>query len=93
MTDAGLKYFDLTVLDHLEELIEANEASKKLPVQLPEFIKTLLIDNNALESFNAETKSSQKNYIGFIMDAKQEETKIRRCHKVIGILAGEKNNL
>lgn len=93
MTEAGLKYFDLKVLDDFDELIAAYEAQKNQPVAVPDYFITLLEEEGAVDLFNAEAKSAQKRYVGFILDAKQEATRVRRCHKVIGILKGEKNNL
>jgi len=93
MTDSGLKFFDKKLLDDLDRLIEEEEKAKMNPVEIPEFFQKILKEENSIELFQKETKSAKRRYIAYIMDAKQEKTKIRRCHKVVGIINGEKNNL
>lgn len=93
MTDFGLKYFDLTLLDQLDQKIAEDQALKKTPLEIPDFFQTILTEKNAEARFRSETPSAQRRYVRYILDAKKLETKVRRCHKVIKILFGEKNNL
>jgi uncharacterized protein YdeI (YjbR/CyaY-like superfamily) len=93
MTAHGLKYFDIKLLDNIDQMIVDDMSPKSKPVEMPEFFKKMLVDEHSLELFLNKTKSTQKMYIHYILDAKKDETKIRRCHKIIGILNGKNNNL
>lgn len=94
MTEAGTKFFDMKWLDTLNQDIEAEKKAKVSDVELPDFFETILEENRARELFDEVAKSQRRNYIRYILDAKKDETKIRRCHKVVSILKGEsKNNL
>ncbi|MCH4886770.1 hypothetical protein EZV73_04280 [Acidaminobacter sp. JC074] len=93
MTELGLKTFDLKLIEQLPELEAEEEKIKSGKQTIPDFFLDLLKEHNALELFNKETNSQRRMFIHYILDAKQEKTKIRRCLKVIGILNGEKNNL
>lgn len=93
MTEAGLKYFDIEVLEHLDELIEAERLEKERGVVIPDMLTAVLKKTDTVELFEKQTNSAQKRFVMYIMDAKQEKTRINRCHKVVGILQGEKNNL
>ncbi len=93
VTAFGLQYFDLTLLDHLNEKIAEDQAFKKKPAQIPDFFQIMLSKENAETLFRSETPSAQRRYVSYILDAKKKETKIRRCNKIIAILRGGKNNL
>jgi uncharacterized protein YdeI (YjbR/CyaY-like superfamily) len=94
VTEEGLKYFELKWLETLDDEIEQDKIKKTKDVEIPDFFKEILIENDSIGLFMKENKSTQRRYIGYIMDAKKEETKIRRCSKVIRIIKGlEKNNL
>lgn len=93
MTEHGLNFFDVSVLDDLDERIEAEQKAKKMPVELPDYFLEILYESDSYGLFEAQSKSVQRRYVSYIQDAKQEATKIRRCHKIVGILNGEKNNL
>lgn len=92
MTEYGLKYFDQNWLETLDEEIEAEKQAKKKPVVLPEYFIEILEECNASDLFFKENKSTQRRYIGYVMDAKKEETKLRRCRKVASIIKGESRN-
>lgn len=84
MTPAGLEFFDMALLENIQE--------KQTP-QMTEMFETMLKQAHQYDLFFKETPSQQKNFLSYIQSAKKEETQIRRCKKVIGILNGEKNNL
>ncbi len=93
MTKYGLKFFDMSWLENLDADIEAELKVKASPVILPDYFAKILEEKEAMEIFINETKSSQRRYISYIKDAKKEATRIRRCHKIVEILYGGKNNL
>ena len=93
MTEHGMKYFDMALLDDLDQKIEAELQAKTAPVVIPDFLQEILLQEDALLLFEDEPLSARRRFIDFIMDAKKDETKIRRCHKVVSILKGAKNNL
>jgi len=93
MTELGLQVFDLSLIDKLPELEAEEEKIKSGKQRIPDYFLDLLKEHESLELFNKESNSQRRMFIHYIMDAKQDKTKIRRCLKVIGILNGEKNNL
>lgn len=93
MTEYGMKYFDIKWLKTLDAEIEAERQAKVLSVEIPDYFDLILEETHSKALFESETKSAQRRYISYIKDAKQEATRIRRCHKIVGILNGEKNNL
>lgn len=93
MTENGLNFFDMNLLSDLDHIIEDSKRSNYVTVEIPEFFRQILVKEHSLELFLKETKSAQSRYINYILSAKKEDTKIRRCHKIISILNGDKNNL
>lgn len=94
MTEHGLKFFDMAWLDNLDEEIEKEKQAKSKPVEVPDFIAEVLMEDEAMEAFEKETPSTRRRYISYILDAKKEETRIHRCRKIAGIVKGEiRNNL
>jgi uncharacterized protein YdeI (YjbR/CyaY-like superfamily) len=73
MTEAGLAKVDF-------DLGEAPKARpKRPPLPLPEWLKdALMTDPVAWENFQKLPPSHQRNYIGWISDAKREETRQKR---------------
>ena len=89
MTAAGLARVDFP-------LSEAPAARPKRPaLALPDWLKAGLMANPAAwENFQKLAPSHQRNYIGWISDAKQEETRQRRLQEAIGrLLKNEKLGL
>jgi uncharacterized protein YdeI (YjbR/CyaY-like superfamily) len=84
MTEAGLAKADFP-------LHEAQSSRPKRPaLPLPDWLKEGLMTNPAAwENFQKLAPSHQRNYIGWISDAKREETRQRRIQEAIGRL--EKN--
>jgi uncharacterized protein YdeI (YjbR/CyaY-like superfamily) len=84
MTAAGLVKVDFS-------LPEADAPRPKRPeLPLPDWLKAgLMISPKAWENFNSLPPSHRRMYIGWISDAKKEETRQRRLQEAIGRL--EKN--
>jgi uncharacterized protein YdeI (YjbR/CyaY-like superfamily) len=86
MTQPGLAKIDAAVLD--EE--PRPKPSKRQPA-LPQFIRQALVANRkAWEHFQSLAPSYRRNYIAWIMDAKREETRVRRLREAIALLAQNK---
>ncbi len=83
MTAHGLVFFPI---DSLQDMITEKQRQQDGPVSIPEFFKDLLIQKEVLNLFKEQTKSVQQRYIQHILEAKKDETKLRRCHKIIDIL-------
>jgi uncharacterized protein YdeI (YjbR/CyaY-like superfamily) len=84
MTAAGLATIDFP----LSEAPAARPKRPKLP--LPDWLKAgLMTSPGAWENFQHLAPSHQRNYIGWISDAKKEETRQRRIQEAIARL--EKN--
>jgi uncharacterized protein YdeI (YjbR/CyaY-like superfamily) len=82
MTEVGLAKVDFAALD---EEPQANPARRKLP--LPRFVKQALMANpKAWEHFQNLAPSYRRHYIGWIMHAKKEETRLRRLKEAIALL-------
>jgi len=84
MREAGLTKVDFP-------LSEAPAARPKRPeLPLPDWLKAgLMTSPKAWENFNKLPPSHRRNYIGWISEAKKEETRQRRIQEAIGRL--EKN--
>lgn len=89
MTAHGLTYFDMELIQQLPDL----EAKSKASPEIPDYFLDMLENQNMMETYDALSTSVQHRYIWYILDAKQEKTRLRRCQKVIDILNGAKNNL
>jgi uncharacterized protein YdeI (YjbR/CyaY-like superfamily) len=81
MTEAGLARVDFP-------LAEAPAKRPKRPEPpLPDWLKAgLMASPKAWENFRKLAPSHQRNYIGWIAEAKKEETRQRRIHEAIGRL-------
>ncbi len=84
MSEAGLAKVDFPIS-------EAPASRPKRPgLPLPDWLKAgLMTSPTAWENFQKLAPSHQRNYIGWISDAKREETRQRRIQEAIGRL--EKN--
>ncbi len=84
MTDAGMAKVEFV----LEEAPRVRP--KRPPLPLPEWLKAGLMEHPlAWENFQKLAPSHQRNYIGWISDAKREETRQKRIQQAIQKL--EKN--
>ena len=78
MTEAGLARVDFAV----EEAPKARP--KRQPLPLPDWLKEALMANSAAwENFQKLAPSHQRNYIGWISDAKREETRQKRIRQAV----------
>ncbi len=85
MTEKGLKLYTYAKEN---DLILAEDSEKKKIPDIPGFImKALERNQKANEHFISLAPSYKRQYIGWIMDAKKEETKMRRLDEMIGLLA------
>jgi len=81
MTEAGLASvdFDLPAAE--------GPRPKRAPLPLPDWLKAgLMTSPKAWENFNRLPPSHQRNYIGWISQAKREETRQRRIREAIQLL-------
>lgn len=92
MTQNGLKYFDLSWLENLDEKIEQEKKNKEKAVELPNYFKEVLTKNQALSLFQKTTKATQRRYVAYIESAKRQETKLRRCYRIVEMLKDEAKN-
>jgi uncharacterized protein YdeI (YjbR/CyaY-like superfamily) len=84
MTEAGLAAVNFALPD-----TDAPKP-KRAELPLPDWLKEELMTNSkAWENFNTLPPSHKRQYIGWISDAKKEETRQRRIREAISIL--EKN--
>jgi hypothetical protein len=56
-------------------------------VQIPEDLKTALVDAGVLEAFEKSAPSARKEYVRQVEEAKAPETRQRRIDKIVGILS------
>lgn len=59
---------------------------KRSRYPMPSFIRQALVDAAVLSSYRARPAYQQNDYIGWIVRAKQEETKLKRLHQMISEL-------
>jgi len=86
MTEAGLGKIDLAVLDE-----EPPTKQSKGVLELPRFVQEALTASpRAWEHFQKLAPSYRRNYIGWIMDAKKEETRERRLREAVSLLEQNK---
>ncbi len=88
MTPAGLALFDMDLIDRLPQVEEAERARRESPTELPDFARDRVeAGTGILPLWEALPPSHQRNYIRWIMDAKREDTRVRRVRKMISMLA------
>ncbi len=86
MTEAGLAKIDPALLAE-EPTAKRHRGS---PI-LPRFVKqAMMASPRAWENFQRLAPSCRRNYIGWIMDAKKEETRERRLREVVSVLEQNK---
>ena len=92
MTEAGLAKIDPEILRRKSK---SKPRSKKDRLIVPAFIRQALMATwKAWENFNNLAPSYRRHYIGWISDAKREETRRRRLKEAVALLArGEKLGL
>jgi uncharacterized protein YdeI (YjbR/CyaY-like superfamily) len=86
MTKVGLAKIDLSVLAEKPE-----PKPKNSELRLPRFVKQALVANSkAWKYFQSLAPSYRRNFIGWIMHAKKEETRQRRLREVVSLLEQNK---
>jgi uncharacterized protein YdeI (YjbR/CyaY-like superfamily) len=82
MTEAGLATVDATALDE-----EPDAKPSARAMDLPRALKQALMANpKAWKNFQNLAPSYRRHYVGWIMQAKKEETRVRRLREAIGLL-------
>ncbi len=91
MADAGLKYFNFD-LDELERDLENPGMKKK--IELPEeYLEKIEQDTDAFTFYTKMPPSHRNQYAAYIMEAKKEETRLKRLARVIETLKANKHRL
>jgi uncharacterized protein YdeI (YjbR/CyaY-like superfamily) len=86
MTEVGLAKFDPSVLNE-----EPQAKQSKVDLDIPRFVKqALMASPMAWKHFQNLAPSYRRNYIAWIMNAKQDETRQRRLREAISLLAQNK---
>jgi uncharacterized protein YdeI (YjbR/CyaY-like superfamily) len=86
MTEAGLAKIDLTALGE-----EPQAKPRKDKLVIPGFVRlALMAKRKAWENFQNLAPSYRRHYIGWITNAKKEETRERRLREAIRLLAQNK---
>ncbi len=58
-------------------------ALKRAVYPMPDFVKTALHDRGLMRDYEARPAYQRNDYIGWILRAKREETKLRRLHQML----------
>jgi len=88
MTKIGLSKIERSVLNRNEDTLR--ERLKKKLV-LPQYLKeSLMANKKAWENFNKLAPSHQRNYVGWIISAKKQETREKRTKEAIRLLVKNK---
>src|SRR5262249_18390981 len=86
MTEVGLAKIDLAVLSEEPQAKQSKDARA-----IPRFVKqALMASPMAWKYFQTLAPSYRRNYIGWIMAAKREETRQRRLREAISLLEQNK---
>ena len=88
MTEAGLNKIDLYLkTGKVDWEVETNQKLPKKAIEIPEFvIEYFSMNEPALTNFNKLAPSHQKNYALWIVDAKRQETRLKRLNEAIELL-------
>lgn len=91
MTDAGMKLITYNLNAPLEE---TTTAQKKEYMELPDkYMQILACDVYAFAFFNKIPQSHRHEYAHYVMEAKKEETQLRRLDRIIATLKEQKHRL
>lgn len=89
MTEAGLAKVDFDLEEVNAEDIQP--AGNKVEPELPRYIQQILMENEITwQNFNSLAPSHRRNYLRWIMDAKKEETRMRRAREALELLKQNK---
>ena len=86
-----MKYFDQSLLENLDKLIEQDKSEKSCNLIFPAYIESYLKDYDAHEKFMGLTYSQKKRLIYWIESAKKDETRERRLKKLVESLSANNN--
>jgi len=87
MSEAGLRVFDVTLIDKLPQLIAEEEARKTSPILVPDEVMDLIKQDHLIyEKFLALSDGHKRRYLDWINTGKRLDTRIRRAEKMIGML-------
>jgi uncharacterized protein YdeI (YjbR/CyaY-like superfamily) len=88
MTEIGLEKINGSAFNRKEKTIR-DKLKKRMVI--PKYLKQALMKNKkARENFDNLAPSQQRNYIGWIMSAKKQETLARRIKEAVGLLTKNK---
>jgi uncharacterized protein YdeI (YjbR/CyaY-like superfamily) len=83
MTGAGLVLFKEV---RLEEMLQTRKVKKKFVIP-PDLKNALAKNKKALKNFTGFADSYKRTYILYIMDAKREDTRVRRINRIVDLAA------
>ena len=87
MTEEGLKYFDIDLIENLDDLIKKEEAEKNRELDTPDYVMEIIgRDEALLLKFERLSESHKRRYLSWIISAKKDETKHRRIEKMVRML-------
>lgn len=88
MTEIGLAKINGSAFNRKEETI--SDTLKKRMI-IPKYLKQALMNNKkAGENFNKLAPSHKRQYVGWIISAKKQETRLRRIKEALGLLSQNK---
>jgi uncharacterized protein YdeI (YjbR/CyaY-like superfamily) len=88
MTEIGLEKINESALNRKEKTLR-DKLKKRMVI--PKSLKQALMKNKkAKENFDKLAPSHQRDYIGWIMSAKKQETLARRIKEAVGLLTQNK---
>lgn len=87
ITEAGMAKIDFDISE-----VDITESARKKPEPelSPSIRKILMEDEISWQNLNKLAPSHRRNYIGWIMDAKKEETQMRRAREALELLRQNK---
>lgn len=91
MTSMGMELYIYARENGILPATDEEEEPKRMFPEVPDFFTRALKDNpKAEKAFNSLAPSYKLQYFGWIMDAKKEETRLRRMKEALELLASGK---
>ncbi|MFC2112059.1 YdeI family protein [Bacteroidota bacterium] len=91
MTNRGMELYEYAIDKGLLPDMDEDQKSKGLFPELPDYLVEALRDNpKAEKTFNSLSASYKLQYLGWIMDAKKEETRNKRMREAFELLESGK---
>lgn len=91
MTEAGMKYFTFDLKQVEEEL--KNPSKRQYTILPDKYLQIIAGDNAAFDYYTKLSPSHKHEYASYVMDAKKEETRLRRLNRVIDTLRANKHRI